>query len=237
MSARRPGSDGAPRAPSLIAVAVVCAAAAGGLSYAALAGGDDDRDGPAAVVSEQTGPFRGGTLPPELAGAPAPQFAHEDAYGRRISTAELAGAPYVVTFLYTDCPDVCPLIAQELRSALELLGERGREVTVLAVSVDPEGDTPAAVRAWLARNDLPPTFRYLVGNEDELRPTWSAYFAAPQPNDDLASAHTASVWLVDAAGRLRTKFSGGAPVAPADIAHDLDLLLDDARRRARTGPD
>jgi len=220
------------RSKVLVALLAVCVAATAALAYLALAQAGDE---PLAIVEEQSTPFRGGQLPAELAGAPAPSFRHADAHGGEIGTADLAGRPFVVTFLYTTCPDVCPLIAQELREALELLGPRGDEVEVLAVSVDPENDTPEAVRAWLASNELSPNFHYLVGTEAELEPTWDAYFAAPQPAGEPGSAHTASIWLVDSDGRLRTKFSAGVPVPPADIAHDLGLLLDDVKRRQTRG--
>lgn len=213
----------------LTGLLVACLAASGALAYAAIGGGGGEE--PAAIVEEQSGPFRGGQLPPELVGAPAPAFRHADTGGGTVGTADLAGRPYAVTFLYTDCPDVCPLVGQELREALELLGPRADDVAVLAVSVDPESDTPAAVRAWLEAHELPRNFHYLVGSQEQLAPTWEAYFAAPQPGGDPDSAHTASIWLVDADGRLRTKFSAGAPVPPADIAHDFELLLDDVRRR------
>jgi len=221
------------RSKVLVALLAVCVAATAALAYLALAQAGDE---PLAIVEEQSTPFRGGQLPAELAGAPAPSFRHADARGGEIGTADLAGRPFVVTFLYTTCPDVCPLIAQELREALELLGPRGDEVEVLAVSVDPENDTPEAVRSWLANNELSPNFHYLVGTEAELEPTWDAYFAAPQPADEPDSAHTASIWLVDSDGRLRTKFSAGVPVPPADIAHDLELLLDDVTRRRTAVP-
>ena len=53
----------------------------------------------------------------------------------------------LVTFLYTNCPDVCPLIAEHLNTALRQLGTTRADTRVLAVSVDPNGDTPSAVRA------------------------------------------------------------------------------------------
>src|SRR5665648_208330 len=62
-----------------------------------------------------------------------------------IDTARLRGRPFAVTFLYASCPDVCPLIAQEIVGALGRLGADARRVAVVAVSVDPRGDTPAAV--------------------------------------------------------------------------------------------
>jgi protein SCO1/2 len=215
----------------LLFVSIACL---GALAYLLLAADGDD---PLAIVEEQNGPFRGGQLPSELVGAPAPSFEHSDARGGRIGTADLAGKPYVVTFLFTDCPDVCPLIGQELREALEILGPRAADVAVLAVSVDPEGDTPTAVRAWLAAHELPWNFHYLVGSEDKLAPTWEAYFSEPQRPGDPESTHTASMWLVDSDGRLRTRFSAAAPVAPADIAHDLGLLLDDVRRQRDAATD
>jgi len=181
-----------------------------------------------ADVGSPEGPFRAGPLPDGLAGTPAYDFALTDARGERVDTRRLRGRPYVVTFLYTDCPDVCPLIASELDAALELLGPRGDEVEVVAVSADPKGDTRMAVLRWLEAQQLPDNFRYVIGTREQLRPVWDGFFAAPQERDREESAHSASIWLVDAKGGLRAKFSGGLPVPPADIAHDLGVLLEEA---------
>lgn len=181
----------------------------------------------AAVIQDDPSPFRAGALPPGIGGARAPQFTLDDAGGGRLSTRDLRGRPYLVTFLYTDCQDVCPLIGQEIKLALEGLARRGDEVTALAVSVDPRSDTPEAVRQWLRAQAMPDNFRYLLGTRSELAPVWRAHYAGPQPDDRTESAHTASIWLVDRRGRWRAKFSGGMPVRPADIAHDLRILLDE----------
>lgn len=206
----------------LLAVALVASAA---LTLVALAGRDE---GPIAIVPEQEGPFRGNPLPEGVVDTPAPSFRHADARGGELDTGSLEGTPYAVTFLYTQCPDVCPLIGQEIGQALELLGARSDEVAIVAVSVDPSGDTREAVRGWLDRLNLPDNFHYLVGSEAELEPTWDSYYAAPQVPGDPESSHSASIWMVDAEGRIRTKFSAGAPVPPADIAHDFEVLLDEA---------
>jgi protein SCO1/2 len=212
---------------------VIAAAVFGALALAAgvfvlLSSGD--RDGPAVTVRPSQGPFKGGRLPDGVRGARAFEFELEDARGGTLGTADVAGKPYIVTFLYTDCPDVCPLIGAELRRALERLGPQANEVAVLAVSVDPNGDTPAAVGEWLDRHRLPRNFHYLIGSEAQLKPVWDAYYAAPQIPGRAYSAHTASIWLIDRRGRIRTKFSAAVPVPPEDIAHDLRLLLrEDAR--------
>jgi protein SCO1/2 len=197
----------------------------GTVAVVLIASRDDDPERPAAIAPVRSGPFRGNPLPRGITNKPAPGFRLADARGGTLDSRELRGAPYVITFLYTDCPDVCPLIGQELGQALRLLGGRAEEAAVVAVSVDPDGDTPEAVRAWLRRHRLPGNFHYLIGDTEELRPVWRSYFVAPQRRGSEQSLHTASIWLVDARGRWRTKFSGGAPVPPRDIAHDLRLLL------------
>src|SRR3712207_6305012 len=83
------------------------------------------------------------TLPGrELSADPAPDVRLRDAAGEEVSLARYRGRPVVLTFLYADCPDVCPVIAQRIGQALERIGKDGAKVAVLAVSVDPEGDTP-----------------------------------------------------------------------------------------------
>jgi len=206
------------------AIALAVVAVQRGESTPASAGGE----APVASLASSEGPFRAGPLPQGLAGKPAYDFALTDARGERVDTRTLRGRPYVVTFLYTDCPDVCPLIASELDAALERLGPRGEEVEVVAVSADPKGDTRMKVLRWLEERDLPENFRYVIGSEEQLRPVWDGFFAAPQDRDRDESAHSASIWLIDAKGGLRAKFSGGLPVPPADIAHDLGVLLEEA---------
>ena len=167
-------------------------------------------------------------LPPELRGARAPRISLLDGVsGERVDTSKLKG-PYLVTFLFTSCPDVCPLIGQEIREALALLGADAPGVTALAVSVDPVGDTSENVREWTERQRLPEMFRYLVGSEEDLEPVWRDWYVLPQDEDKLnVSLHTASIWLVDSRGRLRAKYSAGRPIDPDDLASDLRTLLEE----------
>jgi protein SCO1 len=211
---------------ALIVLAVVSL-----IALAALAR-DRQGDGPTAIVERQEGPFRAGPLPDGLDREPAPGFRLADARGGTLDSRSLRGRPYLLTFLFTDCRDVCPLIGREIGEALQLLGPRAREVAAVAVSVDPEGDTRPAVRAWLRKQRLPDNFHYIIGNRRRLQPVWRAYFAAPQPAGTEESRHTASIWVIDARGRLRAKFSGGVPVRPRDIAHDLGLLVRESRSSA-----
>ena len=71
----------------------------------------------------------------------------------------------LVTFLYTHCPDVCPLIASKLHTALtEMSAPSGARWQIIAVSVDPRGDTPATVAQFLADHQMTGQMQYLIGS-------------------------------------------------------------------------
>jgi protein SCO1/2 len=164
-------------------------------------------------------------LPVALVGRPAPEIHLTDARGGSFDTTSLLGKPYAVTFLYTSCPDVCPLIGDELQEALTQLGPLAAKVAVVAVSVDPRGDTPTTVKAWLKVHREPDNFHYLIGTEAQLKPVWSSYYAAPQTPGDPESSHSATIWLVDAQGNRRALILAGVPVSGGDLAYDFRALL------------
>jgi protein SCO1/2 len=201
--------------PLLILVAVLAASLALGIVVFGLSGG-----GASASRAPAAPGLRAGELPGGLAGRPAPPFRLADGRGGVVDTRTLRGRPYAITFLYTECPDVCPTIAVDLSQALA----EAPGAAAVAVSVDPKGDTPAAVRAFARAHRMPRSFRYAVGSRRALAPVWREYFVSSQLGDPKTSTHTAAVWLVDARGRLRGMYPGGAPISPADVAHDLRAL-------------
>lgn len=203
-----------------LAIVLVCTAAliAAGCGSAGSSGGGATNDGGGRFAVAEA-------LPPGLAGRAAPTIRLADARGGSFDTRSLSGKPYLVTFLYANCPDVCPLIGAQLRDTLQELGDDAQRVGVVAVSVDPRGDTPAAVRTWLRRQREPAQFHYLIGPEQSLAPVWRAWYAAPQIPGDPQSAHTAIVWLVDAHGRLTAKVAAGAPFDTRGLARDVRSLL------------
>lgn len=197
---------------------VVCAATVGILAAAREGGGAPAAPG-----------LRANLLPQDLDGAAAPRVALRDQRGASVDSAGLGGRPYLVTFLYTHCVDVCPLIGSEISDALSRLGSRATRVAALAISVDPRGDTPAAARAWVREHRLPAEFHFLLGSAAQLVPIWRDWYVVGS-RDALEDprTHDASVWLIDGRGRLRGRWAGGAPIDPGDVAHDLTVLLDEA---------
>jgi protein SCO1/2 len=210
-----------------LALLLILAGATAGVLAAGRDGGADAQPAPG---------LRANLLPAALDGSPAPRIALADQYGRRVDSRRL-GRPYLVTFLYTRCIDVCPLIGSEIADGLGRLGPRAADVAVLAVSVDPRGDTPAAARAWVSKRRLPRQFHYLLGSRERLVPIWRDWYViGPGGGLEDPQTHEAGVWLVDRRGRLRGRWSGGEPIAPEDIAHDLGVLLDEDHQPVAARP-
>jgi protein SCO1/2 len=168
----------------------------------------------AAQAPAPTG-FRGLLLRPPLR---APDFALRDQAGKLVRLSDFRGGYAIVTFLYTHCPDVCPLIANELQGAL---GRLGPNVHVLAVSVDPKGDTPASVRRFVRLHRLGPRFRYLTGTRAKLAPVWRGYHIAATPDGSTVD-HSAFELLVDPKGHGVVLWD--ARVRSSDVVHDIRRL-------------
>ncbi|HZO96506.1 MAG TPA: SCO family protein [Gaiellaceae bacterium] len=174
---------------------------------------------PAAAATEP--PFEGARIenPSRL-----PPFTLHDQTGRPFGLASARGKAVLVTFLYTHCRDVCPLTAQNLSAALSRLPRAERDqVRVLAVSVDPRGDTTASARRFVRRHRLVPQFHYLTGSERELAPVWRAYSVTSVARAKSDVDHTLYTVLADRHRVARVLYD--ATATPAAVAHDLRLLL------------
>ncbi|MCL4545328.1 MAG: SCO family protein [Chloroflexi bacterium] len=173
---------------------------------------------------------------PTISGnAKAADFTLKDSNGHTISLAALKGKVVALTFLYTHCPDVCPLIAGKLAQADNALGSDQSKVELLAVSVDPKGDTPQTVAAFDQTHGLvQPNWHYLLGTESQLIPVWKSYYVgadaaeAPskagsvsKPSPQLVD-HTAIVYVIDPQGHLRLAFDASFSVG--DFVHDVRAL-------------
>jgi protein SCO1 len=165
-------------------------------------------------TARQTGAFAGSVRPP---GARAPAFDLRDQDGMPVSMADYRGRTVVMAFVYSTCKDTCPGEVQSIRGALDRLG---RDVPVLAVSVDPSGDTRASARRFLLEQHVTGRVRFVLGSQRELAPVWRGYGIAPQRG---ALDHSAYVVLVDGAGRQRLGYPAHQ-LTPEDLAADLRRL-------------
>lgn len=155
-----------------------------------------------------------------------PRFSLRDEQGRTVTSDSLSGKAVLVTFLDTKCREACPIIAEQIRQALAQLGPDDRERTAaVAISVHPEDDTPAAVRAFLRRHRVENVLRYLVGSEAELRPVWDAFQVLPALDSGSSDIHSAPVRVYDRDGVWISTQAAGADLTPANLAHDVRVAL------------
>jgi protein SCO1 len=166
--------------------------------------------------------------PPKLAGTElgatdAPDFTLTDGLsGRTITLSAQRGQIVALTFLYTTCPDVCPLTATLFRTAQMELGANASRVTFIAVSVDPDGDTPKAVQEFSAAHGLAANWYYLVGGRAQLSSVWAAYGIGVQAGSSTVT-HNDAVYLIDARGRERVLLH--SEDLAKDLTNDLRALL------------
>jgi protein SCO1/2 len=163
--------------------------------------------------------FQGALRPP---GIPPARFDLTDQDGHRVTASTLRGRPVIVSFLYTHCQDTCPLVADQVRGALDQLGRRS--VPYVAVSVDPAGDTRESARAFLLKHDLNGRAHFLLGSAAQLRPVWREFGIEPQrPGNTDRDSHTASTVILDARGVQRIGFLAD-DLTPESVAHDVRKL-------------
>jgi protein SCO1/2 len=157
-----------------------------------------------------------------LGNQPAPNFQLTDQSGQQISLAQFKGKPVVLTFLYTHCPDVCPLTAEHLHSTLLKMGRDAKNVGILAVSTDPKGDDQAAAIQFTADHNMQDYWHFLIGTHGQLSPVWSAYSVYAQQEQTTVS-HTSAVYVLDKQGNMRAFI--GQDFKPDELASYLETLV------------
>lgn len=131
------------------------------------------------------------------------------ANGETFSSDELKGHPYLIFFGFTHCPDICPTTLLEISNHLEALGDAAKDLKVLFVSVDPERDTPELLAKYMSSFD--PRIIGLTGTPEQIANVAKLYRAfyekVPQEGGGYTMNHTASAFLFDGNGQLRSTLS------------------------------
>lgn len=144
--------------------------------------------------------------------------------GTRFSNQDMLGKPYLVFFGYTSCQDICHTTLFEMSEIMRALGPDA-PVGGLFVTVDPERDTPAVLKDYLASFD--PRIVGLTGAHDALDPMLQEYKVSakrtPGANGDYSVDHNVVVYLMDKTGKFVSTFDVSRK--PADAARDLKRYL------------
>jgi protein SCO1/2 len=173
--------------------------------------------------SDESGDYRGSQPPAHMT---LPRFTLPDHEGEPVSSQELRGKVVLVTFLDSQCTEACPIIAAQVaRTVDRLMPDERSQVSPLAISTDPEEDTPAAVRGFLERNRALGRLRYLVAPVGRLRPLWEDFQIAASLDTGVDTLHSAPVRIYDREGVWVSTLHAGADLTMENLAHDLRLAL------------
>jgi protein SCO1/2 len=157
---------------------------------------------------------------------PAPPFTLTDQNGRRIALTDFRGRVTVVTFLFTHCTDVCPVLPQMLARVDQRLTDAEKaKVRYVGISVDPRRDTPAQLKKFMAERSLAESrWTLLTGTVKELTRAAGDYGVVVRPDPRAEFVHNTVFVVIDANGRERMEFHGLA--TPTDeIAKAVRGLL------------
>ena len=135
-------------------------------------------------------------------GAP---FSLVEANGEPITERAFAGRPTALFFGFTQCPEVCPVSLYEVSTLMDELGAERRDLQAFFISVDPERDTPEVLESYIS--PFAENIRGITGDLPgilALAKAWGIHVEKlPLADGDYTVDHTASVILVDRAGKFR----------------------------------
>jgi len=164
----------------------------------------------------------GGTALANAIGGP---FHLTDQNGNRVTDADLKGKWSLIYFGYTHCPDACPTALNDIAVALDELGAKRAAVRPVFITVDPERDTPEALKSYVTSFDAP--ILALTGTQEEVAQAAKAYrvyYAKhPEPGGDYSMDHSSVIYVMDPEGRFTASFTHES--SPEQIAERLKKLL------------
>ncbi|MCK1425472.1 SCO family protein [Bradyrhizobium sp. 180] len=152
-------------------------------------------------------------------------FQLTDQNGKTVTDKNLKGKPTLIFFGYTHCPDVCPTSLFEISEVLRAMGKDADKVNAIFISVDPERDTPAAMKDYLSSFD--PHLEGLSGDPAEIAKVITSYRVyakkVPTKDGDYTMDHTALIYLMDRDGRFVSPFN--LKRTPDEAAAELKRYL------------
>ena len=154
-----------------------------------------------------------------------PNFTLIDQDGKRFQFANARGKLVVVTFIFTTCPDVCPLLTAKFAAMQHELAARKRDdYVLLSITTDPQTDTSAVLKSYAKR--YKPDFRhwlFLTGSREQLARVWKEFGVTVQSAGPGQIQHTALTTLIDRDGVRRFDYYTDR-WQEKEILRDIDSL-------------
>jgi protein SCO1/2 len=157
---------------------------------------------------------------------PAPPFALTSQDSKPVSLADMRGKVVAVSFIYTGCPDICPLLTQKMVDVQDALGEKfGAKIAFVSITLDPEHDTPEVLKDYAEFWGAKPGWSFLTGSLEAVREVTRRYGVFFSKKEDGSVEHSQLTTLVDSDGQMRVQYLG-ARFNPEEFRRDLLSLVD-----------
>jgi cytochrome oxidase Cu insertion factor (SCO1/SenC/PrrC family) len=159
-----------------------------------------------------------------LGGQPAPDIALVNQFGQPMSLSQFRGKVVVLSFQDSECTTVCPLTAQSMLEAKQLLGAAGSQVQLLGVDANPDATSVTDVLAYSRVHGLVNQWDFLTGTPAQLKATWSAYHIAVQIQQGQID-HTPALFVIDQRGREQKLYL--TQMAYSSVGQSAQVLADE----------
>lgn len=162
------------------------------------------------------------------------KFSLNDHSDRLIDSGNHGSNVAILTFMFTECTDVCPILTHNIKKALNEIPQKN-EIPIIIVSVDPENDSIQNMKQFVSKWDLTSNWSFITGSSGELDRIWGSYFINPQKsgkhteggikgiNSALVESqtviHSSPVYILDKEGTARVVHTN--PINPTSLAHDI----------------
>ena len=156
----------------------------------------------------------------------APDFALTDENGAPLALRAMRGKVVVMTFIYATCTDTCPIVTAKLASLQKPLGSSlGSQVKFVSITVDPDVDTPAVLRAYAKAHSADPAgWSFLTGTPSGIQDVVRRYGGFAKKIENGSIDHLFLTSLIDRQGRLRVQYLGYR-FKPEEMLADVRALL------------
>lgn len=169
---------------------------------------------------------------PSSAQVRVPDAALIDAYGRerRLKSEVMGDRVVVVNFVFTTCTTVCPISSAILAQLQERLGALlGKDVQLVTITVDPQRDTPARLKAYASKVGAGAGWTWLTGRKEVVDGVLRAFGAyTTRPEDHPA------MMLVGSARTGRWTRLYGFPSSADVLAEVMQHVAECASSQAKT---
>ncbi len=160
-----------------------------------------------------------------------PAFSLTNQRALNFGSAELKGTPYLVAFVFTRCPSVCPSVMKRMKEVDEAMKKASKKLNLVSISVDPENDTPEVLTAYAKKYGADvPNWTLLTGSHRTILHTAEEGFkvglagSIDEKKEHLGITHGSHFVLVDSQGSIRGYYRSSEKGTVSALVHAMDNL-------------